>query len=93
MESRTLQIALSPDQERFIEDWIASGRYLTPSEMIDEGLRLLKEREIIRQAAIVELKQEIQFGIDEADRGDLIDGEEVFLEIERLGAERRRQSI
>ena len=91
MELRTLQIALSPDQERFIEDRIASGRYLTPSEMIDEGLRLLKEREIIRQAAIVELKQEIQFGIDEADRGDLVDGEEVFLEIERLSAERRRQ--
>ena len=90
MAAKTLNVPLSADHERFVEQSVTSGRYLTHAEVIAEGLDLLREREAARAAAIAELRREIQVGADEADRGELLDGEEVFAELERISAERRR---
>ena len=89
MSSHTLNVALSPDQERFIQDRISAGRFITPEQMIAEGLRLLEEKELLRQQAMDDLRREIQLGTDEADRGELVDGSEVFARIRQLSAERR----
>ena len=86
-----LSVTLSPDQERFVLDHVASGRYLTAREMVEEGLRLLEKEESQRAAAIESLRHEIQLGTDEADRGEIIDGDEVFAEMERV-SQLRRQS-
>lgn len=50
--------------------------------MIGEALRLLDERDRSAAVRFVELKQKIQVGIAELDRGEGIDGEEVFAELE-----------
>ena len=92
MAHRTYNVALPPDQERFIDQAISSGRILTPAEMISQGLELLREKEAARQSAIAELRREVSEGAADADRGELIDGDEVFAELERLSVERRQRT-
>jgi hypothetical protein len=42
-----------------------------------------QEREPIQEAHLTRLRQQIQIGLDQADRGELLDGETVFEELER----------
>ncbi|MBD6619279.1 type II toxin-antitoxin system ParD family antitoxin [Komarekiella sp. 'clone 1'] len=60
---------LTPELEQLIYDKVNSGRYPTASEVIREGLRLLDERDRLAEARLKELKQKIQIGIEELDRG------------------------
>jgi len=50
--------------ERFIKRQVESGRYNNASEVIRDALRLLEEREQLRQAQIKAIGAEIQRGMD-----------------------------
>jgi len=77
----TLNISLTPHLQEFVDQRVASGRYQSASEVIREGLRLLEERDLRRQAARRELQTKIDEGLAAADRGDLHDFDEVFDEL------------
>ncbi|MFL6235698.1 MAG: type II toxin-antitoxin system ParD family antitoxin [Thermoanaerobaculia bacterium] len=77
----TLNVSLTPELEKFVESRVASGRYQSASEVVRDGLRLLEEREVSRQAALEEVRRKIAIGLEQAERGELFDGEEVFREI------------
>jgi len=76
-----MNVSLTPQLEQFVREKVDSGRYLSASEVVREGLRLLEERDRVYQARLAELQKEITIGIEEADRGDLCDGEEVMQEL------------
>lgn len=65
-----MEVQLPADQQAMVEGLVASGRFPSVSEVISAGVRLLASTE--------ELRQEVQIGIDEADRGELIDHDTVF---------------
>ncbi len=48
----------------FVEDLVAAGRYNSKSEVVREGLRLLQEREQVRQIKLDELRKAFQDGIN-----------------------------
>ncbi len=82
MASRvTLNVSLTPELKKFVETRVASGRYLSASEVVREGLRLLEQREVSRQAALDEVRRKISVGLEQAERGEFFDGEEVFREV------------
>lgn len=84
MASRTtLNVSLTPELDEFISSKVASGRYQSASEVIRQGLRLLQEQEMTRQAQLDRLRAQINLGLDQANRGELLDGEEVFDELEK----------
>jgi antitoxin ParD1/3/4 len=60
---------------------VESGLYLSASEVVREALRLLEERDRLNAMKFEELRKEIQIGIDQADRGELVDGPEVFAKL------------
>lgn len=64
-----------------IRELVESGRYGSAAEVILDALSLLRDREFARKAGQAWLKAEIQKGIDEADRGELIPAEEVFADL------------
>jgi putative addiction module CopG family antidote len=66
--ARKMQISLTPEQEQFIAEKLASGAYQTPVEVIGEGLRLLREQDEQRQK-LEELRRDIDVGIEEARQG------------------------
>jgi antitoxin ParD1/3/4 len=87
----TLNVSLTPELEKFVQSRVASGRYQTASEVIREGLRLLEEREQQRDAALKELRAKLRRGIEQADKGELIDGDAVHEKVRRLSARRRAE--
>jgi antitoxin ParD1/3/4 len=85
----TMNVSLTPELEQFVQSRVASGRYQTASEVVREVLRLLEEREQSRETVTQELRAKIRRGIEQADRGELLDGDAVFDEIRQLSARRR----
>jgi antitoxin ParD1/3/4 len=88
----TLNVSLTPELEQFINARVASGRYQSASEVVREGLRILEEREEGRQTALRELRELIAAGLEEAKRGELLEGEEVMAELMRRHEDRVRES-
>jgi antitoxin ParD1/3/4 len=66
-----MNVSLTPELEQFVVGKVQSGMYHTASEVIREGLRLLKEKEELHQRKLAELRREVQIGIDQADRGQV----------------------
>lgn len=88
----SLNVSLTPELDQFVQDRVATGRYQTASEVIREGLRLLEHQERDRETAFVALKAKLQRGAAQADRGELVEPDEVLRKIEarkrRRGAEK-----
>jgi antitoxin ParD1/3/4 len=87
----SLNVSLTPELEQFVQERVASGRYQTASEVVREGLRLLELQERDRDAAYKALKAKLKRGAEQAERGEVVDGEE-FLEqlIDRLEPRSRK---
>jgi antitoxin ParD1/3/4 len=77
-----LTVALPAELEAFVQERVASGRFGTASEVVQEGLRLLEVREHEREAVLQDLRREISVGLEQARSGQLRDGEIVFAELE-----------
>ena len=86
----TVNISLTPELGAFLQNRVKSGRYQTTSEVVREALRLLQNQEKEREEGLKQLKAKLQRGAAEAGRGKLLDADEVFEELRRLIAERRR---
>jgi antitoxin ParD1/3/4 len=50
--------------ETLVRDLVQSGRYSSASEVMRDGLRLLEERELLREIKLKALREAIQEGID-----------------------------
>lgn len=59
-----MNVSLTPELEQYVQEKVSSGLYYSASEVIREGLRLLKERELLQQIRLQELRQDIQAGLD-----------------------------
>ena len=59
-----MNVSLTPELEQYVQEKVSSGLYYSASEVIREGLRLLREREQFQQTRFQELRQEIQLGLD-----------------------------
>lgn len=78
-----MNISLTAELEQMVQEKVASGMYSSASEVVREGLRLLKERDMLQAMKLQELRTEIRKGIDS--------GESTLLDIEaviRRGQER-----
>ncbi|MBA2353861.1 MAG: type II toxin-antitoxin system ParD family antitoxin [Acidobacteriota bacterium] len=65
-----MNVSLTPELERFVDDKVESGLYNNASEVIREGLRLLKEHDEVR----LRWREQIERGWLEAQSGRVIDG-------------------
>lgn len=77
-----MNISLTPELEKFVEKEVTSGLYQTASEVIRAGLRRLKEDQDARlpkaPATLEELERMLLQSVERLDRGEGVDGEEVF---------------
>lgn len=76
-----MNVSVGKEFEEFVRGKVDSGDYASVSEVVRDGLRLLKEKELLLEARLQSLRGEIQKGIDQADNGELLDGEEVMAEL------------
>ncbi|MFN7984136.1 MAG: type II toxin-antitoxin system ParD family antitoxin [Vicinamibacterales bacterium] len=54
-----MNVSLTPELERFVNDKVDTGLYQTASEVVREALRLLKERDLERE----HLRADVQAGL------------------------------
>ncbi len=78
-----MNISLTPELERLVDDKVKSGRYASASEVIREGLRLLEEREQFKQQRLTEVRRKIDRGLDQLDKGLGIPGPEARTRLRR----------
>jgi len=65
-----MNVSLTPELEALIQEKVSSGLYHSASEVVREALRLLHERDELRNSRLQELRKEIAVGIEQADRGE-----------------------
>jgi antitoxin ParD1/3/4 len=87
-----MNISFTPELERFIQNQVASGKYTSTEEVIIAGIKLLEERECIYQGRFEELQREIMIGVEASERGEVIDRETVFQQLEQRLQQRRQQA-
>ena len=71
--------AIGDHFEKFIRKQVESGRYASASEIVRDALRLLEEREQMREIEFEEYRQKIRDGIKS---GEGLPAEEVFTRLE-----------
>jgi antitoxin ParD1/3/4 len=81
-----MTVTLNPHLEARIRERIDSGRYGDASEVVEEALRLLEERE---HAQLEHLRSLLAVGIAEAERGELIEFTPELMEEIARGARQR----
>lgn len=73
-----MDVSLTPELEKFVDGKVESGRYNSASEVIHEGLRLLKDHDEMS----LMWREQIEQGWRQAQRGELVDGREAFDRLE-----------
>jgi antitoxin ParD1/3/4 len=81
-----MNVSLTPQLEKLIEQKVREGSYQTASEVVREALRLLAERDMRRALEFQRLRGDIQAGLD-----DLRDGKVAELDMKRIKAEARKE--
>lgn len=76
-----MNVSLTPKLEQFVQAKVKSGRYLSASEVVREALRLLEERDYLREMQLQTLREKIAIGIEQSDRSELFNSEEVIQEL------------
>ena len=84
-----MNVSLTPELERFVDGKVESGLYNNASEVVREGLRLLKEHDEIR----VKWREQIERGWLQAQRGEVVDGAQAMTAIrERIKTKARKRA-
>lgn len=66
----SMNVSLTDELEKFVDGKVESGLYNNASEVVREGLRLLKENDEIRQR----MRENIERGVLDAQSGRMLDG-------------------
>ncbi len=61
-----MNISLTPELEQLVDDKVNTGMYQTASEVIREGLRLLRERDQRLEA----IRRDVRAGFEAVERGE-----------------------
>ncbi len=87
-----MNLSLTPELEQFIESQVAAGKYASQEEVVLAALRILAEREHIYKGRFQELQQEIMTGVEASNRGEVVDSEIVFSQLQQKLQQRREQA-
>ena len=75
--------SIPDDLRSFVQDELGRGNYRSLEELLAEGLRLLREREAFIEEHREELRDQIAEGVAQAERGELVDGQEALERLHR----------
>ena len=67
-----MNISLTSELEKFVQDKVNSGMYTSASEVIRESLRVLRAYEDVQTHRIQQLNEEIAMGMKQLDSGQKI---------------------
>jgi putative addiction module CopG family antidote len=68
-----MEITLTPEDQKLVDELAASGRFQSPSDVVHASLLIMQEEEQWRNEA----RAKIDEGLEAIERGDLVQQEEV----------------
>lgn len=78
-----MSVNLPADVEAIVNFHVGEGDFGSAAEFVSAAVRLFDSRKREKQRQIDKLRSLLQEAIEQADRGELLDGDEVFDEILR----------
>jgi antitoxin ParD1/3/4 len=63
-------VSLNPQLQDYIQGLLVQGSYTSKSEIINEALRTMQKNDLLYQQRVQNLRQELNFGINQAESGD-----------------------
>ena len=76
-----MQIAIKPEQEKFILDKLQQGKYKSVDDLLTVAFQLLDQHDE-REKQLIELRQKIAEGTQQIHEGKVVDGELVFQQLQ-----------
>ncbi|MFN6563525.1 MAG: type II toxin-antitoxin system ParD family antitoxin [Nostoc sp. ChiSLP01] len=76
-----MNIQLKPEHEQFIQAQIASGKFTNADEVIDVAFQLLEKLNSEYVQWVEETRQKVDVAVAEIERGEVLDGETVVMQI------------
>lgn len=90
-ELHVMNVSLTPELERWVQDRVATGRYGSASEVVREALRLMQDQAQSLPQWLAETRAKLQVGVDQLDRGEGLSGEAAMVEVRRRIKENRER--
>ncbi|MBO1063225.1 MULTISPECIES: type II toxin-antitoxin system ParD family antitoxin [Nostocales] len=75
-----MQIAVKPDQEKYILEKLQQGKYKSIDELLSIAFQLLEQHEE-KEKQLSELRRKIAEGTEQIRQGEVIEGELVFQQL------------
>jgi Arc/MetJ-type ribon-helix-helix transcriptional regulator len=86
-----MAIDLKPEQQRVIDLAVGSGAYKSPGEVLDQALEIIREQLELEDWMLEQRESvaaHIEKGFAQAERGELIDGDDAIAMLRKRRAER-----
>jgi len=86
-----MAIQLKPELEALIQRDVERGPYESAEEFVERAVRMLHEQEEWLAENRVEIATRIEHGFSQAERGELVEGEEAFQKLHQRREEPRKR--
>ena len=84
-----MNIILSPEQAKLVSERVQSGEYQSANAVIYRALEALTDRE----QSLKDIREKIDRGFEQSERGELISGKDVLAELRQMSEERRLECV
>ena len=86
-----MTLHLKPELEAIVQGDVDRGPYQSADEFVERAIQMLHEQEDWLARNRAEIAEQIEHRFAQAERGELIDGDEVFSNLLERRSERRKQ--
>jgi predicted transcriptional regulator len=87
-----VEVTLNPEIEKVVAEEVSSGRSNDPAEFLNRAVyHYLVARELGEEYTPEQIDALIGEGLDDVERGDVLDGEEAFRQLWAYAAGRRKK--
>jgi len=85
-----MDVSLTPEMAKLVKAKVRTGLYRSADEVVREALQLLQERDTEKERRLAELRQKIEVGWEQAERGDLLPAKKIFQDLRERSRQKRR---
>lgn len=92
MKAVTKNISLTPELDQFIDSHVESGLYESASEVVREGLRLLRHRDVLQRKQVERVRAKIEKGFQDSESGAVVSEADALEHFRRRSGHTRRRT-